>query len=225
VNADLQVLVDEAGRALAPLEAQIRSHPFLAALEAGAVSEEQLRAFAGEQYRVLRSDRRSFAQLAARYPDDPSGVFFVARAAGEGEALARLIRFAAALGIGEDEMGAYEPRPGCQAYPAFVAWLALNGSRLDVALAFLVNLDAWGANCARMGTALADRYGLGADELAFFAYFATPPPGFREQIAEVAGAGLADGDSPSDARRAARLLQAYELLFWGSLTQPEQWTS
>jgi hypothetical protein len=76
-----------------------------------------------------------------------------------------------------------------------------------------------------MGTALADRYGLGADELAFFAYFATPPPGFREQIAEVAGAGLASGDSPSEARRAARLLQAYELLFWDSLTQPERWTS
>jgi TENA/THI-4/PQQC family len=225
VNADLQPLVDEACRALAPLEARIRSHPFLAELEAGAVSEEQLRAFVGEQYRVLRSDRRSFAQLAARYPDDPSGAFFVAMAAGEGEALARLIRFAAALGAGEDDLHAYEPHPGCQAYPAFVAWLALNGSRLDVALAFLVNLDAWGANCARMGTALADRYGLEADELAFFAYFATPSPGVREQIAEVAGDGLAAGDSPSEARRAARLLQAYELLFWDSLIQPERWTS
>jgi hypothetical protein len=225
VATDLHTLAEGLSRELAPVESAIRSHPFLDQLESGALAEERLRAFACEQNRILRSDRQSFAHLAARYPEDPSRAFFLAMEVGEGEALARLERFAARLGLSAQDLRAYEPRPGCQAYPAFVAWLALNGSRLDVALAFLVNLDAWGANCARMGTALADRYGLGGNELAFFAYFAPPPPGLREQIAEVAGAGLAAGDSPSEARRAARLLQAYELLFWDSLIQPERWTS
>jgi hypothetical protein len=51
-----------------------------------------------------------------------------------------LERFAAAVGLGPD----YEPLAGCQAYPAYVAWLALNGSPADVALAFLANLESWG---------------------------------------------------------------------------------
>ena len=145
MSTDAQGLVDELGRELAPLETRIRSHAFLRALEAGEVSEDRLRAFAGEQYHVLRSDRRSFAQLAARYPDDPSGGVFLALAAGEGEALSRLHEFATALGLGNDNLAAHEPQPGCQAYPAFVAWLALNGTRLDLAIAFLVNLQRLGS--------------------------------------------------------------------------------
>jgi len=222
VSADAQALVDELRRELAPLETRIRSHVFLRRLEAGEIGEDRLRAFAGEQYHVLRSDRRSFAQLAARYPDDPSGSVFLTLAAGEGEALSRLHQFAAALDLSNDSLVTYEPQPGCQAYPAFVAWLALNGSRLDLAVAFLVNLDAWGVNCARMRRALADRYKLASVALGFFDYFATPSVSLREQITSVADAGMAAGDQPAHARRAARLLQAYELLFWDTLAQPDR---
>ena len=217
MQVDVDVLVEEVGRELAPLESAIRSHAFLARLEAGEVAEERLRAFACEQYRVLGSDRRSFAWLAARYPEDPSGEFFLAMATGEGEALALLESFAAALGLGGDDLRAYEPRPGCQAYSAFVAWLALNGSRLDVALSFLVNLGAWGANCARMGRALQDPYQLPGEALGFFDFFASPSPVLADEIAAVAAAGLEGGDSPARARGAARLLQAYELAFWDAL--------
>ena len=59
----------------------------------------------------------------------------------------------------------HEPLPAAQAYPAYVAWLALNGSRADVALAFLANLAAWGDNCARMAGALRGRH-----DTAFFAH-------------------------------------------------------
>lgn len=217
----LTELIETAADELALVEERIRSHAFLARLEDGAAPQETLRVFVGEQYRILQSDRRSFAQLAARFPEHPSGGFFLAMAAGEGEALERLVSLAAAVGVGDDELRTYEPRAGCQAYPAFVAWLALNGSRLDVALAFLVNLDAWGANCARMGQALAERYNLPAEALTFFELFATPPPGFREEITAVARAGLRAGDPQAAARRAARLLQAYELRFWDSLLESE----
>ena len=218
--AELEALVEEVGRALAPLESAIRAHPFLARLEAGRVAEERLRAFAGEQYRVLASDQRSFAQLAARFAEEPSGSFFLAMASGEGEALALLQTFAGALGLSVEDLRAYEPQPGCQAYPAFVAWLALNGSRLDVALAFLVNLDAWGANCGRMRWALEEAYRLPVEALRFFDFFATPPEGFRDEIGAVATAGLEGGDSTVAARRAARLLQAYELAFWDAVAEP-----
>jgi hypothetical protein len=221
VDATLDGLIDDLARDLRPLEERIRGHSLLDALERGALPLATLQAFAAEQYRILRSDRRSFAQLAVRFPEEPSGSFFLTMAAREGEALARLLLLAAALGSSEEDLVAYESRPGCHAYPAFVSWLALNGSRLDVALSFLVNLDAWGANCDRMGRALEARYGLEAHDLAFFEFFAAPPAGFRDVAVAVAGAGLRAGEAMEPARRAARLLQAYELLFWDSLLEAE----
>jgi thiaminase len=203
-------------RELAPIEEAIRAHPYLDAAAEGRLSEASLCSLAGEQYAILSSDRRSFAQLAARFPGPPGGDFFLGLAAGEGEALGLLLSFAATLGLDEGALRAYEPQAGCQAYPAFVAWLALNGSQADLALAFVANLSAWGENCARLAAALRSPYGLG-DAVAFFDFFSQPPSGFEERAVAVAQAGLDAGDSPARARRAARLLQAYELSFWDAL--------
>ena len=92
----------------------------------------------------MSSDRRSFAELATRFPLGLAGTFFLGMAEGEGVALDKLRGFCDWLGMTDEELRAYEPHPGAQAYPAFVAWLALNGSRADVVLAFLANLAVWG---------------------------------------------------------------------------------
>lgn len=55
-----------------------------------------------------------------------------------------------------------------------------------------------------MAAALRDRY-----DVAFFEFFAAPAAGFVEQAL-----ALAEDGPPASARRAARLLQAYELLYW-----------
>ena len=178
---------------------------------------ERLGEFAGEQYAILSSDRRSFAALAARFPQPPPGDLFLALAAGEGQALGHLVEFAGALGLDEDALRAHEPDARAQAYPAFVAWLALNGSSGDRALALLANLAAWGANCAHMAQALRDRYELDDQAVVFFDFFAQPPADFEQRTLAVLDAGLRAGDSPPRALRAARLLQAYELLFWDAL--------
>ncbi len=191
---------------LAPVERRLAEHPYLAAVEAGRVPAKSLQAFAGEQRAIIASDRKSFGHLAHRFPEPPAADFFRDLAAGETEALRLLDRFAAAVGLGGD----YEPLPGCQAYSAYVAWLALNGSPADVALAFLANLESWGRSCARMRDALRPRYGAGA--VAFFDFFAEPPPGFAESAL-----GLVARGDPVSARRAARLLQAYELSYWDTL--------
>ncbi len=201
-------LLEELRRELAPVEQSIRAHRYLAAPP----SEESLRAFAGEQYTILSSDRRSFAHLAARFPEPPAGEFFLGLAQGEGEALARLLALAESLGSDERNLIAYEPKPGCQAYTAFVSWLALNGSRAELALLFLANLAAWGQNCRRLADLLRGRC-----ETSFFEFFAEPAPGLEELALTVGDHGLASGDPPERARRAARLLQAYELLFWDTL--------
>jgi hypothetical protein len=191
---------------LVPVERSLDDHRFFSELEAGRVPLESLRTFAGEQRAIITSDRRSFEHLAHRFPQPPEGNVFREMAAGEADALRLLEAFAAAVGLGAD----YEPLAGCQAYPAYVAWLALNGSPADVALAFLANLESWGRSCARMRDALGPLHG--ADAVAFFDFFAEPPAGFEERALALIGTG-----EPASARRAARLLQAYELLYWDTL--------
>jgi thiaminase len=200
-------VIEELRSELAPVEAAIRDHRYLAVVEAGAVPDEALGTFAAEQRLIVASDRRSFAHLAARFPEPPAGDFFLEMARGEGEALARLERFEASVGP-----VAHEPLPGCQAYTAYVSWLALSGGRADVALAFLVNLEAWGEACRRLAAALRTRH-----DVSFFDFFAEPPPGFADRALAVVEQGLAAGESRGQARRAARFLQAYELLYWDTL--------
>jgi hypothetical protein len=79
-------LIRELRQELAPVEDQIRNHPYLAALENGEVSLDNLRAFAGEQYNIIASDLRSDALLVSRFGATPTGEFF--RGIFEGEVLA-----------------------------------------------------------------------------------------------------------------------------------------
>lgn len=212
-------LVAQTRRELAQTAEEIRSHRFLTLLRNREVPDERLRALAGEQQAIVSSDRRSFAQLAARFPAGLAGTFFLGMAEGEGLALDKLQGLAGWLGLTDDGLRAYEPHPGAQAYPSFVAWLALNGSRADVVLAFVANLAAWGENCEQVAAALRDSYGAGAEATAFFDFFAHPPEDFEPRALAVLDEGLAAGDSPVLARRATRLLQAYELSFWDALTE------
>jgi thiaminase len=210
-------LLESARAELAGAETAIRGHRYLELLSAGDVPTERLRDIAGEQRHVIASDQRSFAQLAARFTAPPAGGWFLSMAQGEAEALLLLEGYDTWLGLDEEWLRSYEPDPRAQAYPAFVAWLALNGSIAAVSLAFLANLAAWGENCGRVAAALRERYGAGDEAAAFFEYFAAPPPGFQEGTLAVVQAGLDGGDDPVAARRAARLLQSYELLFWDAL--------
>ena len=63
------------------------------------------------------------------------------------------------------------------------------------------------------------RCAFGSDAAAFFDFFAGPPEDFESRALAVLDEGLAAGDSPLLARRATRLLQAYELSFWDALAE------
>lgn len=210
-------LVARTEKELAGTADAIRHHRFLEQLRAGTVPRERLRVLAGEQDLIVASDRRSFAQLAARFPSGLAGQWFLEMAQGEGVALDLLRGLTGWLGMTEAQLRDHEPRPGSQAYPAFVAWLALNGSRADVVLAFVANLAAWGENCAQVAATLRDAYDAPDDAVGFFEFFANPPQDFRPRALAVLDEALADGDSPVPAARATRLLQAYELSFWDAL--------
>jgi hypothetical protein len=162
-------------------------------------------------------DLRSVALLVNRFGASPSVPFFQGVLAGEAAALDALKIFADAVGLDEVSREAYEPTPGALAYSAYMAWLGLYGSDAEVAAGFLVNFPAWGANCARMSAALRSRYDLVADSTKFFDLFAASPADFEGQALSVVDAGLARGVEPRLVKRAARLVQSYEKLYWDTL--------
>lgn len=217
--ADARQLIVETRAQLKAVEDRLFAHPYLAALEEGGLPKDKLRLFAGEQYYIINSDLRSIALLVNRHAGLPSRDYFLGALQGETAARGALLAFAGALGLSEDDLRAYEPLPGCQAYPAYVAWLALYGSDADFAAAFLVNLPAWGSNCARMSAALKAGYGLSAEDVAFFDLFAAPAPQFEADSLRVIQDGLDRGVDPRAVARAARLVQAYELMYWDTLHQ------
>ena len=213
-----QLADDLIGRVRGEVRAAASRNRFVDLLEAGDVPRDRLTWLAGEQFRIVGSDQRSFALLAARFPDPPAVEMFLSLAQGELAALRLLADFAGALGWDERDLRAYEPRPLAQAYPAYLAWSALFGTCSGVALAMLANLEEWGGYCGRVADALVTRYGLPERAAGFFRFFAEPAPGFTEQATSVVAAGLAAGEDPQEARRAALALHAYEMAFWDALT-------
>lgn len=187
---------------------------FLEVVEAGPVETGRLRGLAGELYHLVSSDRQSFALLAARFPEP----LFLAMAGAEDEALALLLDFGAAVGAGEADLRAHEPRPLAQAYPAFLARTAVFGPRGAVPLALLVNVEESGGTYARLADAL-QAQGFSDRAVAHFRFFAETPQEVLDQAAEVVAKGLAAGDDPVELLRAARMVDAYEAAFWSVIAE------
>jgi hypothetical protein len=186
-------------------------------LEAGTAPLSTVAALGAEERHIVPSDRRSFLFLAARADQPDANGFLTWLGQGEGLALAKLPALTRAAGMTEAEFAAYRPLPGCQAYPAYLAWLALNADPAEVILALLVNFAAWGGYCARVSAALREHYGFDDEACGFFDFFAAPAPEAESQA--LAAVEAADPD-PAKAARYATTLQAYELSFWNTLIRP-----
>lgn len=210
-------LLDETRKAIASTEERIRRHPYLEALEARRVDKGKLAVFAGQQYHIIESDLRSVALIVSRSESQGARDFLSGMLQGERAALTALGSFGKALGLSPENLRAAEPLPGAFAYSAYVNWLATYGSAAEFVGAFLVNLEAWGGNCGRMSRALKSGYGLSGDDVAFFDLFAGDLTGFEAQGLVVVEEGLEQGVDPVRIRRAARLLQGFELLYWDTM--------
>jgi hypothetical protein len=207
-------LVAEVQRELALDKDANRLIPLVAA---GQAPIGVLGALAAEQHRIISSDWRTFLTLAAQSTIPQARGFFTALAGGEELALAKVADFATACGFDRAAVEAYQPLPGCQAYPAYLAWLALNGRPLDALLAILVNFSAWGDYCGTIAKALRENYGFDDAGCGFFDFFATPVPELEQQAVAALQAGLDQGWQPDEAIGYGRLLQGYEVMFWNSL--------
>lgn len=138
----------------------------------------------------------------------------------EGEAVAaeRLEAYAEACGADADRARTYEPLPGCQAYPSYVARLALTASPADAVLALSANFASWGGYCATIAKALRHHYAFTDEARAFFDFFAEPSPELEETARTAVQAGLdAERINENLAYGHGRLLQRYESMFWTTL--------
>jgi pyrroloquinoline quinone (PQQ) biosynthesis protein C len=199
------------------VEAQLRQHAYLRALETGQLERRQLRYFVGEQWHIIPSDLRSIALLISRCEAPESQQFFQYVLQGEAAAFKALAPLASAVGMSPADGEAYEPTPGAQVYSAYLAWLCLYGSAAEVAAALSVNFAAWGASCGRMGQALQRQYGLPASAVEFFTQFAAAPTEPSFEAMQLIESGLQHEGASRRMARAARLLQSYELMFWDTL--------
>lgn len=196
------------------------ANPLVPLVAGGRASLETLAVLALEQHRVIPADRRAFLHLAQRATEEPAAAgFFTALAEGEELAAARLGAFTEACEVDDERMRAYEPLPGCQAYPAYLSWLALNAAPADAVLAVTANFATWGTYCASIARGLRTHYGFTGEACAFFDFFAAPAPALEQQAEAAVRAGLESGRL--DEKRVytyGRLLQAYEQMFWTALS-------
>ncbi len=213
-------LIQQIRHELEPVEARIRDHPYLRALEQSDIARNSLSVIVGEQHITIESDLRSLAAMVARCDHPRSRRFFLGILPGEDAAFGVLHDLATALGLDEPWLQAYEPTPEAQAYAHYVAWLAHYASPAEMATALAVNFPAWGANCGRVGAALREKYGLTEQATAFFDLFSGPTSSeFEEGVRRVIDDGLHHGVGEAQLKRAARLLQSYELMFWDGVYQ------
>jgi hypothetical protein len=200
---------------LAPRDGENRLPGLIAA---GAAPRSVFGVIAAEELRIVASDWRSLHTLAARSEEPAARGYFGGLAAGEQQALATLGPLAEEAGLSPDAVREHEPLAGCQAYPSYFAWLALNGAPAEVALAITANFDAWGRYCAEIAGGMREHYGFSASACGFFDFFAEPLPDDAAVAAIQAGMDAGTLDQRR-VRQYARLFQSYELMFWSTLAE------
>ncbi|HJP73021.1 MAG TPA: transcriptional regulator [Pseudonocardiaceae bacterium] len=207
-------LIASAQAKVAPAEKDNKLVPLIAS---GQAPRSVFATIAAEESRIVRSDWRSFLTIAARCTEPASRELFSGLASGEALALTKLDTLRAATGLDDAALAAYQPKAGCQAYPAYMAWLCLFGEPADVIVALVANFAAWGSYCGTIAQAAREHYGFDDEACAFFDFFAEPVPGFDEAAEKAVQLGIDAGRQSKDAYTYARLFQSYELMFWNTI--------
>jgi hypothetical protein len=203
------------------LASQEEQNRLVALIADGKAPRSVFRYIAAEEHRIVPSDWRSFLQLAARSEEHGARDFFAGLAQGAATALGKLAALNDAVGLDDKALRGYQPLAGYQAYPLFMAWMAVNGEPADVVVALNANFAAFGGYCATIARAMREHYGFNDDACGFFDFFATPPPGADEQAVALVQAGIDSGRASGEARTYARLFQSYELVFWNTIADQQ----
>lgn len=199
-------------RSLAPLNQKILDHPFIADAESGSLPLGKVHSFVKNQYYIVGRDIKSLAAMLSRASGEEE-LLFEQLLKGDVEAFRLLLKMAEALGLKEAELKGYDPIPAAASYTHYLAALALYGTAGEQAIALVVNLPVWGSNCSRLAKALRGRYGI--KDVGFLEFFSAPAEWLEEEAVRVMEPYIASRRASME--RAAKLIQAYELMFWDSV--------
>ena len=211
-----RAVIDQGRTDQSELTARVVGHPYLSALADGNIPSSRLRVFAEQQYHIIASDTRTYAQAAMRASSPESRSFLLGMFEGEWAA-ERLTEYSRGLGVVSQELDDSEPLAGAFSYSTCLAWLATHGDESELVGALLVTLPAWQTNCAAMIRALQDRYAIPDSALGFLTAQTASLHEFERGALSVVAQGLKRGIAPDRIRRAGRLLLECELFFWDAV--------
>lgn len=197
---------------LAPLNTKILNHPYVSEAEQGTLSKDKVKAFAANQYYIISRDAKSLALMVSRSTSSEEFTFFNTVFKGDEEALSLLIAMADAMGLDSVVLEEYTPIPEAVVYSHYLTALAHFASPGEQAVALIVNLPVWGSNCKRLAKAFRTSYQI--EETAFLNLFAQPTELLEQHALSIIDHYLYQ---ETQLQRVARLIQAYELMFWNGI--------
>lgn len=208
-------LLKEVREQLAPLNEKILNHPYLAEAEKGSLHRDKVKAFVTNQYYIISYDIKSLALMVSRATTRKEADFFKTVLDGDVAGLGLLVKLGNSLGFSVERLENDNITPEAVAYSHYLVALASFGSPGEQAMALILNLPVWGANCRRLSQALRARYGV--DETGFLDIFTSPMDEAEGEARQVMAGYLPARREPM--KRAARLIQVYELMFWDGIYQ------
>ncbi len=214
--AQAEALLREIEAEIKEVDGQIRQHRYPVSFREGDLPLEAIVPFLGHQYHIAHSDIQAMALMLNHFSDRPSADFFRGLLEGEFLGLAGIITMGEKLGLSEARLQAMEPRPDGFAYAAYTNWLASKASEATVLTGLLLNFSAWCYNCGQLGTGLREQHGWVRTETAFVDGFAELPS-FEHVVVPELQQALDHGEPVAPIKRAVRLIQGYELMFWEAM--------
>jgi len=205
-------LLESVRRELMPLNERILNHPYIVDAEEGRLPLEKVKLFVGQQYYIVSHDVKSLAIMVSR-AEGKEVDYFTLLLQGDLQALSNLIKMASSLGLSVQDLEDFQPIPEASAYTHYLTFLANYGTAGEQAFALVVNLPVWGSACGRLAKSLKAKYGV--TETSFLEAFASVPEWVESQALEIVEPYLPKVEQRI--RRAAKLIQSYELMFWDGI--------
>lgn len=203
-------------------DAKLANHRIVQEARAGKLSLKVVETLLCEQYYIIAADTMSMEHLVSRFQDnDVIRDYFQYFLEGERVAHGKLLAMAKAMKLSESDLENYEPQAKAQGYPSYLCRLAHYGEAAQIAAAVAVNFPAFGQMCLALEDALKKNYSMKEDDLAFLRFFGSG--NLDNDAVKVIEASHVNKEGRrkeieyKDIRRAVRLLQAYEVMFWDSV--------
>ncbi|MCW4038963.1 MAG: TenA family transcriptional regulator [Candidatus Bathyarchaeota archaeon] len=197
---------------LAPLNMKILNHLYVSEAEQGTLSLDKVKAYAANQYYIISRDAKSLALMVSRSTSSEEFTFFNTVFKGDEQAIPLLIAMAETMGLDAVDLEEYTPLPEAVVYTHYLTALAHFASPGEQAVALIVNLPVWGSNCKRLSKAFRASYQI--EETTFLDLFAQPTGELEQHALSIIDHYL---HQETQLQRVARLIQAYELMFWNGI--------